>query len=190
MLLLVLFGTIVACSLCYSYAELGCTEHFALQSRDEPINFFESLLQPIAYEKFLVDVLQKQPAVARRRNAGFYGALLEIDDIDTLLRKGKQLNNPNLSIAYGKDWKLVKRTARKGELWTGVFNKSDVTIDEAQEAFNNGGFSLIVHGVQGLWGNVYRTAWYIEAALGWRVNVNLYMTPQDSYVGTIKLLLN
>lgn len=175
-------GVLVSSILCVCHAELGCTEQYALQSRDEPITFLERLLQPIAFEKFLVDVLQKQPAVARRRNPNFYGTLLDVNDIDTVLRKGKQLHNPTQSLSYGKDWKLVKRTERKGELWTGVFNKANMSLDVAQEAFNNGGFSLIIHGVQGMWANVYRTAWYIEAALGWRVNVNLYMTPQDSYV--------
>lgn len=140
----------------------NCTSFYALKTKEEPINLLEGILKPILFEKFLVDILQKQPVVARRNNAEYYGPLLDVEYIDTILREGRQLHNPDKAIEYGKDWRLVKRTEKNDEYWTAVFSAPDVTLDMAQEAFNDGGFTLVINGVQNLWASVYRTALLLE----------------------------
>ena len=167
----------------------GCTEEYSLHSQEEPISFLEKLLQPVAFEVFLVDILQKQPAVARRYNPDFYGSFFSVDNIDTILKEGRQLDNPDNIIEYGSNWKLVKRADRNGEFWTGVYSKPNVTVEEAHDAYAMGGFSLIINSVQNLWPGVYKTAWNLEAALGWRVNVNLYMTPKEANVSHFIFLM-
>ena len=66
-------------------------------------------MKPISLEKLLVDIMQKQPAVARRQNPNYYGPLLSIDDINTILKNGRKQDNPKKRIKYLEEWKLVKR---------------------------------------------------------------------------------
>lgn len=106
-----------------------------------------------------------------------------MNDIATVLKHGRKQLNPKKRIKYLEDWKLVKRTMSNGEWWTGVFNaNASVSVQEAQDAFSKGGFTLIIKEMQGLWSPIHHAAWLIEAALGWRVNVNLYMSPAGSQV--------
>jgi hypothetical protein len=140
-------------------------------------------VKPIALEKFLVDILQHQPAVARRSNSNYYGSLFNVDDVATILKHGRKQENPKKRIKYLQEWKLVKRTLSDGEWWTGVFKpNSTISVEEAKEAFAKGGFTLIIKELQSLWSSVHHVAWLLEAALGWRINVNLYMSPAGSQV--------
>jgi hypothetical protein len=181
----------------------SCTYQYSLLAKEEPITFLvippsppsihsfllhrpqENLIQPIPFEQFLVDILQKQPAVARRNNPNYYGngTLFHMNDIATILKHGRKQHNPKKRIKYLEDWKLVKRTMSNGEWWTGIFNaNASVSVQEAQDAFSKGGFTLIIKEMQGLWSSIHHAAWLVEAALGWRVNVNLYMSPAGSQV--------
>lgn len=77
----------------------------------------------------------------------------------------------------------MKRTNSNGEWWTGVYNpNTTITIQEAKDAFGKGGFTLIIKEMQSLWSSIHHVAWLVEAALGWRINVNMYMSPVGSQV--------
>ncbi len=55
-----------------------------------------------------------------------------------------------------------------------------VSLKEAREAFQRGGFSLVINRLQRRWRAVWRVSRALEDVLGQPVNANLYMTPPRS----------
>jgi hypothetical protein len=58
----------------------------------------------------------------------------------------------------------------------------EVGVEEAMRAMQLG-FTVIMNGVQSSMPNVYQSAWQLETALGWHVNVNLYISPPGGSQG-------
>ena len=107
----------------------------------------------------------------------YYGRMTSFDDVQYALENGYG-SNPNQRLVYGKDWKLAKRVFRDGDYWTGLYKgeSAELGVEEAMSAVSSG-FTVIMNGVQSSLPNVYQGAWQLETALGWHVNVNLYISP-------------
>lgn len=104
--------------------------------------------------------------------------MLEILDIVEL---GRSTENPEYRIKYGPEWKLLKQVERADGFWTGVLPadkvKGALTV---QQAFYKHGFSLVMNKVQAHSVGVNRMARLLEDVLGWRISINLYLSPADS----------
>lgn len=173
---------VFACFVISSWSEetIKCTEYYSLYPRkNDSLNFLESIIAPIPIEKFFVDILHKSPAVLRRKKKSSFEQIINMNNIDEILQFGRKHSNPNVSVEYGDEWKLAKRINQGGEWWTGMFKSQNVSVTSAKDAFATG-FSLIINTMQSLWPTIFKSAWLLEDALGWRVNVNLYMSPRNS----------
>lgn len=103
---------------------------------------------------------------------------LEILDI---IENGKSVDDPGQKIKYGSEWKLLKRIKKGDSYWTGVLPADKVTgAGTALQAFHKYGFSLVMNKVQAHSRGVYRVARLLEDLLGWRISVNMYLSPAES----------
>lgn len=146
---------------------------------EEEISYVQSLLHPMSLDNFLSEVSCIKPAVLRRRNPNFYKSLFDMQEVDDILLYGKRTANNSAPLLHGKDYRLVRRVFRDGEYWTGVITSTNVSLSDAKNYFNQG-FTLIIDEVQAYSPAVQFFAQMLEAVLGWRVNVNLYLSPVKS----------
>jgi hypothetical protein len=129
----------------------------------------------------LREYFEKRPVVVRRRNAKFYSALMGLSDVLSVIEHGRSDSDPDEPIQYGSEWRLIRRVMREGKWWTGLLpGGKNVTAQIAQTAFYRHGFSLVINSIQNRLLSVYSAARSLEDALGWRINVNMYMSPTRS----------
>jgi len=161
----------------------SCLKAHATVPKRESIEFLNSLLLPLTNEKFLAEIVQRQPAVLSKQQSSYFNHLLGFEDIDDMIENGRKSNDPSLRILHGEDWKVAKRVFAKGKWHTGVMPmKENMTLSLAKDAFLRGGFSIIIDSVESLSPNVHVAAKLLEDALGWRVRVNMYVARVCVYV--------
>jgi ribosomal protein L16 Arg81 hydroxylase len=164
----------------------SCTDKFAFRSTDSADTFLASILNPITVDDFFKHHFQQKAASAQRPHMPtYYGPMTSFEDVEYALENGFKISNPNQRLEYGKDWKLGKRVFRDDEYWTGLYKgdaRGELGVEEAMSAVSNG-FTVIMNGVQSSMPNVYQSAWQLETALGWHVNVNLYISPPGGSQG-------
>jgi ribosomal protein L16 Arg81 hydroxylase len=168
-----------------SQALPSCTEKYALQSTKSSEDFLTSILNPITINDFFENHFQKKAASSQRPGMpGYYGPMVSFEDVEYAMENGFKVSNPNKRLIYGKDWKLAKRVYRDDEYWTGIYSseEEEMSVEEAMRAVSQG-FTVIMNGVQSCMPNVYQSAWQLETALGYHVNVNLYISPQGGSQG-------
>ena len=113
--------------------------------------------------------LEESRDVIRERTKFFQG-LFNINHVQSVL------SNPNL--VHKKDFLLCKKINRDGKEWLGVLPEDTISNEEALHAFMWGGFSLVINGLQRLWGNVGRFSRMLESEfIPSYVSCNLYLTP-------------
>ena len=163
----------------------SCTRDYALRSTESADRFLTSILNPITVEEFFLDHFQRKAASAQRPGMpGYYGPMVTFEDVEYAIENGYKGTHSNQRLVYGKDWKLAKRIFRDGDYWTGIYKGegADLGVEEAMKAVHSG-FTVIMNGVQSAIPNVFQSAWQLETALGWHVNVNLYISPPGGYQG-------
>lgn len=132
---------------------------------------------------FFQEFWQARPLVARRNNPTFFENLFSIANVDDVIIHGVNVqDNTASSMEYGRDWKVVKRTKEDGEWWSGSlaredFNLSDVEM--AHVAFGKG-FSLVINNMEQRWRPIQALAHIMEELIGYRVGVNLYLSPPNA----------
>jgi hypothetical protein len=159
----------------------SCTDEFSFKPTESSKTFLTSILNPITFEEFFEHHFQHKAANAQRPGLPtYYGPMASFEDVEYAIENGFQISNPNQRLVYGKDWKLAKRVLKEGEHWTGLYasqeESGELGLTEAMQAVSKG-FTVIMNGVQSSMPNVYQSAWQLETALGWHVNVNLYISP-------------
>lgn len=98
-----------------------------------------------------------------------------------IVESGKSTADPEEKIAYGSEWKLLKRVQRGDSFWTGVLPADRVSgAGTVQQALLQHGFSLVMNKLQAHSPGVHRLAHLLEDLLGWRISVNLYLSPAES----------
>eukprot|EP00602_Paraphysomonas_sp_CaronLab_P008666 CAMPEP_0185036184 /NCGR_PEP_ID=MMETSP1103-20130426/28759_1 /TAXON_ID=36769 /ORGANISM="Paraphysomonas bandaiensis, Strain Caron Lab Isolate" /LENGTH=672 /DNA_ID=CAMNT_0027573617 /DNA_START=42 /DNA_END=2060 /DNA_ORIENTATION=+ len=170
----------------YSSPTLSCIDHHVLTPSNQSLQFLESILSPIPIHDFITNYLNNKPVTAKRPNLPYYyGPLLSFDDVEVAIEKGHKSSSPNERIQYNIDWKLAKRVKRDGEWWTGVFANPDnrLSLASALQAVNKHGYTIIMNRAQSTLPNVFQAALRLEEALGWLVNVNLYVSPPGGAQG-------
>lgn len=163
----------------------SCTEKYAFRSTERADTFLGSILNPITVNEFFENYFQKSPASAQRPDMpGYYGPMATFEDVEYAIENGFKNAQPNQRLVYGKDWKLAKRVFRDDDYWTGLYKGegADLGVEEAMKAVSSG-FTVIMNGVQSSMPNVFQSAWQLETALGWHVNVNLYISPPGGSQG-------
>jgi hypothetical protein len=158
----------------------ACIAEQALPVRASSLEAANRLIHPQTIDGLLREYFEKQPIVIRRRNAKFYSSLMTLADVLSIIEHGRSDSDPEKPIQYGSEWKLIRRVMRDGKWWTGQLPGGNVTARIAQTAFYRHGFSLVINSVQNRLLSVYNAARSLEDALGWRVNVNMYMSPTRS----------
>lgn len=158
-----------------------CVAEEALPVLASSVESANRLIYPKTIENLLEEHFEKQPFVVRRRSPKFYDSLIGLGDVLAVIEEGRSESDPSRRIEYGTEWKLIRRVMRDGKWWTGLLpGGENITAQIAQAAFYRHGFSLVVNTVQNRLLGVYSAARSLEDALGWRVNVNMYMSPTRS----------
>jgi hypothetical protein len=141
----------------------------------------DSLLHPHTHTQFLQDFFETGPFVLRRGRPDLVEGLLSLNEVLDIIDYGRSTEDPTQRIAYGTDWKMVKQVERGGEMWTGMLPKSEATTaDDVQKAFHKYGFSIVMNKVQAHSQAVRYVSSLLEDLLGWRVSVNMYVSPPAS----------
>lgn len=163
----------------------SCTHDLSFRPTDSAEKFLASMLNPIPVNDFFENHFQQKAASAQRPGMPtYYGPMASFEDVEYALENGYKITDPTQRLVYGKDWKLAKRVFKDGEHWTGLYKGEggDLGVEEAMRAVSSG-FTVIMNGVQSSMPNVYQSAWQLETALGWHVNVNLYISPPGGSQG-------
>lgn len=106
----------------------------------------------------------------------FFQKLMDISHINDLLSPRSGIP---AQFGVNSDFQMVKRTVRPdGSEWLGVFNKPNLTPEDALHAFQFGNFSLVVNKMQQKWGPIAQLARQLALEIIPRhVSCNLYLTP-------------
>lgn len=132
------------------------------------------LLRPLTLDTFIDEYLELQPLFLKR-TAGFYGPLLHLDDVDSILEQafGKvDATGQTMLHGHGDRWRLVRRTD-KGSV---TLINTTISITDVHEAYRRG-FTLVVNGLQRHLPNARALSDLVSGCLGFRTSVNLYLTP-------------
>lgn len=158
-----------------------CLRAAALAASEEALQFFANVFHPRTPADFLDGYFETGPFVMRRNSPGFFTNLISLNEVLDIVDRGSSPANSTEKIRYGSDWKLLKRIHHKEKWWTGVLPVEKIKgVATVQQAFHHHGFSLVMNKIQAHSPQVNRLARLLEEMLGWRVSVNLYLSPANS----------
>ena len=126
---------------------------------------FADLLRPLQVETFFRDVYETRPMLVERGDAGFYGEMFGISDLDTLL------HSPVTSsrfIRMHRDGEEIP-----AESWS---RGGHLDVDRVCRLFRDGA-TLIINGADRFFPRIDEFCQVVEAELRIRVQPNIYVTP-------------
>uniref|UniRef100_A0A7S1U4K8 Bifunctional lysine-specific demethylase and histidyl-hydroxylase n=1 Tax=Phaeomonas parva TaxID=124430 RepID=A0A7S1U4K8_9STRA len=135
----------------------------------------------MAGSEFLRTYFEEVPVLVRQREGSPLAGVFSLNALDAVIEAGLNASHPaKYRLEVGKTLRLVKRLERDGAYFSA--QPQGAAVPEAPDlawvhsAFN-AGFSVVLNALQLRDATVQRAALGLEAALGVRVNVNLYLTP-------------
>ncbi len=135
------------------------------------------LISPLSTQEFFSEYWEKKPLRLSRGEPGFYGDVLTLSDVDSLLASG-HLQYPAIRLVRDGE-ELDRRSYLETVPW-GSSAFADVAIPEAVFQHFAEGATIILQALHRRWPPLRNLTRSLESELTFRCQTNIYFTPKGS----------